>query len=336
MDVELDTELEMFGVAIIGCGGMGISHARAMKKIPGTTLICAADSHEPARERFRADFDVPIFEQPTEALEHRGVDLAIIALPHDLHAVVTVEALEAGNHVLCEKPMAITADECETMNAAAVRAGKKFMVGMTWHFNPATVALHEIIASGKIGRLVFGEDAIAKNWPISKRPDWFKSRARGGGMWLTNGVHQIDRLSWLMGDRITTVDAKSGAFHHVQDADDMTMAAVRFGDGAFGSITCFRFARGGDRNSITIWGSDGAARFDDGSVAIGADGTWETIEFADWMPVQRELEEFLQSIEGDTPVPVDGDWGKYTVNTALAAEESSRLQKPVDVPDRRG
>ena len=85
---------------------------------------------------------------------------------------------------------------------------------------------------------------------------------------------------------------------------------------------------------MTIWGSDGAARYGNGAVEIGADGKWEEVEFGDWTPLQRELEEFLQSIENDTRVPVDGEWGKYTVNAVLAAEESSRLQNPVDVVDR--
>ena len=200
----------MLGVAVIGCGGMGGSHARAIANIPGLRLVCGADPSETARRKFAADFDAPTFERPAEALQRDGVELAIIGLPHDLHAAVTVEALEAGNHVLCEKPMAITAAECDSMIAAAVQAGKKLMVGLTWHFNPATVALREIVASGRIGRPLFAEDIIAKDWNLARRPDWFKSRARGGGMWVTNGVHQIDRLSWLMGDRITTIDAKSG------------------------------------------------------------------------------------------------------------------------------
>ncbi len=323
----------MLGVAIVGCGGMGGSHARAIANIPGLRLVCGADPSETARRKFAADFDAPTFERPSEVLQRDGVELAIVALPHDLHAAVTVEALEAGSHVLCEKPMAITSAECESMNAAAARAGKKLMVGMTWHFNPATVALREIVASGRIGRPLFAEDIIAKDWNLARRPDWFRSRARGGGMWVTNGVHQIDRLSWLMGDRITTIDAKSGAFQHAQDADDMTMAAVRFAGGALASISCFGFARGGDRHEITIWGSDGAARFVEGAVEIGVDGSWRNVECGDWTPLERELEAFRQSIECDSRVPVDGEWGKYTVDVVLAGEESSRLQKPVDVPE---
>ncbi len=323
----------MLGVAIIGCGGMGASHARAIASVPGLRLVCGVDPSETARSRFSADFDAPAFERRAEALQRDGVELAIIALPHDLHAAATVEALEAGNHVLCEKPMALTRAECASMNAAAARAGKKLMVGMTWHFNPATVALREIVASGRIGRPLFAEDIIAKDWNLAGRPDWFKSRARGGGMWVTNGIHQIDRLSWLMGDRITAIDAKSGAFQHPQDADDMTMAAVRFGGGAFASISCFGFARGGDRHEITIWGSDGAARFVDGAVEIGLDGSWRGVEFGDWTPLVRELEAFRQCVERDSQVPVDGEWGQYTVDVALAGEESARLRKPVDVPE---
>ena len=330
---ESETALAMLGVAIIGCGGMGSSHARAIANISGLEVVCGADPSETARRKFAADFDAPTFERPSEALQRDGVELAIVALPHDLHAAVTVEALEAGSHVLCEKPMAITSAECESMNAAAGRAGKKLMVGMTWHFNPATTALREIVASGRIGRPLFAEDIIAKNWNLARRPDWFRSRARGGGMWVTNGVHQIDRLSWLMGDRITTIDAKSGAFQHAQDADDMTMAAVRFAGGALASISCFGFARGGDRHEITIWGSDGAARFVEGAVEIGVDGSWRNVECGDWTPLERELEAFRQSIECDSRVPVDGEWGKYTVDVVLAGEESSRLQKPVDVPE---
>ncbi|MCY3802513.1 MAG: Gfo/Idh/MocA family oxidoreductase [Chloroflexi bacterium] len=323
----------MLGVAVIGCGGMGSSHARAIANISGLSVVCGADPSETARSKFSTDFDVPSFERPSEALQQNDVEIAIIAMPHDLHATMTIEALAAGKHVLCEKPMAITSAECESMNAAAVRAGKKLMVGMTWHFNPATTALRQIVSSGRIGHPLFAEDIIAKNWNLARRPDWFKARAQGGGMWVTNGIHQIDRLSWIMGDRITSIDAKSGTFQHAQDADDMTMAAVRFAGGAFASISCFGFARGVDRHEIAVWGSDGAARFVDGTVEIGVEGSWRTVECGDWPPIERELEAFRQSIEHDSKVPVDGEWGKYTVDVVLAGEESSRLRKPVEVPE---
>ena len=322
----------MLGGAVIGCGGMGSSHARAIANIPGLSVVCGADPSETARSKFSTDFDAPTFQRPSEALQQDGVEIAIIALPHHLHATTTIEALEAGKHVLCEKPMAITSAECESMNAAATRAGKKLMIGMTWHFFPTTAELRKIVSSGRIGRPLFAEDVIAKNWSFARRPDWFKSRAQGGGMWISNGVHQIDRLSWIMGDRITSIEAKSGAFQHAQDADDMTMAAVRFAGGAFASISCFGFAKGVDRHEITVWGSDGAARFVDGAVEIGVDGSWRTVECGDWPPIERELEAFQQSIERDSKVPVDGEWGKYTVDVVLAGEESSRLGKPVELP----
>lgn len=323
----------MLRVALIGCGGMGNNHARAIAEISGMELACAAEADQARRERFGHEYGVPTFEHWTGPLQQDGINLAIIALPHHLHAPVAVEAFEAGLHVLCEKPMAITSDECDSMNEAAIRAGKKLMVGMTWHFNPATVALHEIVTSGRIGDPLFGEDTIAKSWGHAKRQAWQKSRKHGGGMWMTNGIHQVDRLSWLMCDQITTVDAKTGTFQHSQEADDMTMATVRFLGGAFATITCFGFAKGGDRHSITIWGSNGAARYNDGRIDIGVDGAWETIAFDTWLPLHRQLEALQQSIEGNTDVPVDGQWGKYTVRAVLAGEKSSNLQRPVSVLD---
>ena len=78
----------MLGIAVIGCGGMGSSHARAIANIPGLSVVCGADPSETARSKFSTDFDVPSFERPAEALQRDGVDIAIIAMTHDLHATM--------------------------------------------------------------------------------------------------------------------------------------------------------------------------------------------------------------------------------------------------------
>ena len=321
----------MLGVAIIGYGNIGRSHSEAVDAMPETRLVCAADISESARDAFESAHNIPCYEEASDALTRDDVDVAIICLPHDLHASFTIQALESGKHVLCEKPMALSLEECDAMNDAAARSARMLMIGMTWHFNPSMIALRDVISSGQIGRPIFGEDILAKNWGFSGRSEWFKARSRGGGMWLANGIHQIDRLSWLMGDRIQTVDASTGTFQHVQDADDMTMASVRFSEGAFASIACFGFAQGGDRQTVTVWGTDGAVRFHDGVAQIGRDGAWESIDAGTWNPLQRELEDFVKSVNDDARSPVDGEWGRYTVAVALGAELSSRIRSPTAV-----
>ena len=321
----------MIGIGIVGCGNMGGSHARAIGAVAETKLVAGAEVAAERRERFTREFGVECHADLRALLERDDVDAVAIALPHDLHAEATVAALKAGKHVLCEKPMAMSVDECDGMLAAAARAHKKLMIGLTWHFFPTTLKMHDLAAAGEIGDPIFGQDSLVKNWGFAKREEWFKSRARGGGMLLANAVHQIDRLSWIMGDRVTGVHGLVGSFQHSQDADDMGMASLRFSKGGLGAIRCFGYARGGDDHRIEVWGTEGALRFDEGKLFRGRGDKWEPVETEQWTPLQREWRDFARCVIEDRPEPVDGGWGKYTLQVLLALEESSRTSAAVAV-----
>ena len=134
----------------------------------------------------------------TELLKDDNVDAVAITLGHQLHHRLTVDACNAGKHVLVEKPMAISLEQCDEMIEAAATNDVKLMVGYTQHYYGTSLKAKGILDSGELGPLITAVCYMSKNWGYSWRRPQYRSRYHGGGMWITNGVHVVDRLTWVM------------------------------------------------------------------------------------------------------------------------------------------
>ena len=147
-----------------------------------------------------------------------------VVLGHQLHHRLTVDACNAGKHVLVEKPMALSLEQCDDMIEAAANNNVKLMVGQTQHFYGTSLKAKEILDSGQLGPLMTVVCYMSKNWNHASRPPQYRSRFHGGGMWLANGVHVVDRLTWLMASQAVSVSASMGTRAHYQAADDTATA----------------------------------------------------------------------------------------------------------------
>src|SRR5262249_51789709 len=145
---------EMLSIGIIGAGRVSTAHARSATALEQTRAAGVAEVDPERRERFAREYECPGFERYQELIEQPGIDAVVVALPHWLHAEVTIAALEAGKHVLLEKPMAMTVEECDRMIAAEERSGRKLMVGHSQHFFPVNLAVRALLETGEIGRIV--------------------------------------------------------------------------------------------------------------------------------------------------------------------------------------
>ena len=268
-------------MGVIGLG-MGAGHAAAYQALPDAELTAICDVSEPWLAHCREQWRVPrAFTDAAELLACPEVDAVSVAVPTHLHATVTLAALQAGKHVLVEKPMAAGATEGREMARAARAAGRVLMVSYNQRFGADVQYLKRAIDEGHLGRLYFARAVWRRPLgmlppPVASRPtgpydrNWFNEAVRGGGVALDLGSHVLDLALWLMG--FPPVAEVSGCTYAMFgpkwaqaqgatfDADDHTVGFVRFATGAslqvevsFGSHT--------DREVIEIelFGSEGGA-----------------------------------------------------------------------------
>jgi predicted dehydrogenase len=166
-----------------------------------------------------------------------------VATPNKFHMPLTVEALEAGCHVLCEKPMALSAAEARRMLDAAERAGRRLMINFSYRFNEQSQALKERVEAGELGEIYFGRTVWHRRRGLPRFGGWFGQKAlSGGGPLIDLGVHRLDLALWLMGYP-KPVWVMGGAYNHIAsalahaqgveyDVEDLAVAMVRFENGA--------------------------------------------------------------------------------------------------------
>ena len=169
-------------------------------------------------------------------LNDPAVDAVYIATPNSLHLEQTLRALGAGVHVLVDKPMALTVAEAETMVEGAKTHGLKLGVGFHLRHHPVHIALKRLIEAGEAGEIIFAEAQHCSNWTGSPRYPWHMDPAMAGaGSMMGRGVHCIDLLRWLVGQEIAEVTALADTPIETDPVETLTVAALKFDGGAFGS-----------------------------------------------------------------------------------------------------
>ena len=324
-------------VGIIGAGFIGDEHGDAIRQIPGMVISGVCRTNKIELEKMAHKFQAKAYEDYRNLLADHNIDIVVIATPHHLHTDIAIEAARMGKHFMLEKPMALTLKECDIIIDAAATAKVKLNVGFCGRFIKTYQKAREIVASGEIGSLVYGVATLSSPWMQGNRRSWHLDRKTGGGMWLTNGTHYLDRLTWFMGSDIITVSGKLFICFHNQKANDAGMVFVRYANGACGTIVSTGYQDGAPKNLIELTGTKGMINVGYNSVSIGKNGKWQQIEncsdeqlMSDFM--LRQWQEFLFSIENDTEPPVTGSYARGIMEAAFAAEVSSHYGKEIRLP----
>jgi predicted dehydrogenase len=191
------------GIGIIGAGFFGEAHARAILELRNAKLVAASRTDVVALTQFTQQFGGRGYTQYQDLLNDPAVNVVVIATPYHLHTEIAEHAARAGKHILLEKSMAPNLAECERIVHAAQVANIALMVGFVNHYALAYQVAKQMIESGEIGEIVLGVSMMAKTWDETNRRSWHRDRTMGGGMWLTAGIHCLDRLTWLVGSPVT-------------------------------------------------------------------------------------------------------------------------------------
>jgi predicted dehydrogenase len=322
-----------FGVGIIGAGFFGGEHARALRDLPGVRLV-AASARTPERlARFTAEHGGTGYPNYHDLLADPAVDVVCVALPHNDHARAAIAACKARKAVMLEKPMAPSLADCDAIVQAVAETGVPFMVAHPYRFMRGYQEALRLIRDGAIGRPVAATAAMVKDWTFDRREPWHV--APGGGMWLTNGCHLIDRLCLVLDARPTDVRAVVGTRFHPQEADDLGVGLIGFEGGAVGIARAIGYRAGARDDWTEVQGTEGALRVNHTEgIFLGRDDRWEAVS-AEPSPLLDMLREqwtaFLVHVRGEAASPVPAEYGRLIVATALAGVESSRTDQVVPV-----
>ncbi len=229
-------------LGIIGTGWPGQMHAQAIRTISEAKLYACADLDDERRKAFAKDYaPEKIYADYRELLQDRHVDAAIICLPNFLHFPASLAALEAGKHVLCEKPPTLNAAEMKVLRDEAARHKLVYSFSRQFRFSPAMRAAKKEIDDGRLGKIYYAKATFVRSRGIPVGVgDWFTEKKRsGGGALIDIGIHALDAVWYLMGTpRPVAVTAQVFRnFAHlvkvpVFDVEDAAYAFIRFENGA--------------------------------------------------------------------------------------------------------
>lgn len=225
-----------FGV--IGLGIMGQEHARAIAGNPLLKLAAATDAQAATGRKVAADLGCRWFDNAEDMVRSGEVDAVVIATPHWLHAELAVNALQAGMHVLCEKPLSVTVAQSDEVLAAAAQSRGMFVVVHQKRFEPAFLFVKQLLDSGELGPL-YRCSMIESAWRSETyyraspwRGTW---RGEGGGVLLNQAPHILDRYAWLCGMPETVTARCDTALHNIE-VEDTASAILHHANGAHGYI----------------------------------------------------------------------------------------------------
>ena len=329
----------MHGVGIIGAGSVSRGHLRAVAALESTHLRAVADTDAERLAGVCAEYGCQGYSSYESLLADDRVDLVIVCLPHGLHCEVTVAALEAGKHVLVEKPMAVNVEQCDAMIAAAQRTGKQLSVGHMHRFSPTNRAVKKLLREQAVGDLVcLCDEAYRPFGP--NRTAWYLDKATHGGLWYQNGIHLIDRSCWWTGSRVVAAKALIDSRFFEFSADDVAMALLQFDNGVYSTLIHVWWRTGGRRYSTEFVCTDGMIQLRKGiesrrdDLFIGRDGDWEQVEVAEnHDTTTRQLGAFVEAIDAGTEPPVTAEYARHLVAVLTACMESSRLGREVVLAD---
>jgi len=329
-------------IAFAGTGYINKIHARAARNC--NLELAAVVNHKPeSMAHFAADFGIPRqYATVEEMLADGSVDALVVSTPNYLHAPQTIAALEAGVHVMVEKPMSMNAAEAEQMCAAAEKSGAALMVAHCWRFDPDARWLKE--QTGKLGKIIRTKGyGVHKHWGPS---GWFTQKEfAGGGAMADMGIHALDTVRFLLGDpQPVSVYARIGTYYKDFDVDDTGVVIVNWEDGVTSYIESgwWQPHSDGAEAATQLYGTQGFGQLFPTRLELPdtKDGTVETLESGFDFPRESHMPQsmydaqmayFIECIQtGQKPVP-GGAEGLVNMQVVDAAYESASTGKVVEM-----
>jgi UDP-N-acetylglucosamine 3-dehydrogenase len=322
----------MLKAAVIGVGAMGQHHARVYDQMSTTQLVGVADANAEVAERIARLGHTVAYTDCHRLLDEARPDVVTVAVPTEFHHQVALDALEAGCHVLVEKPIAATEEQARELIERANVLKCKLMVGHIARFDPTVQALKKRLEAGELGRIFQVR---------CRRLGPFPARVRDVGVVIDLATHDLDLMRYITGQEVMRVYAETEQEIH-SAYEDLLIGAVRLVDGAIGLLD-INWLTPTKIRELTVTGERGMFLVNHLTQdlyfyenAEANSGRWSTISLLRGVsegcmirypvrkhePLKVELEEFVQAVAEDKPVPVDGADGLIAIRLARALVRS--------------
>jgi phthalate 4,5-cis-dihydrodiol dehydrogenase len=223
-------------LGLIGLGGATNQILPSLRSHPGVRIVAAADLRPDARERFASAFGAPAYAEVEALCNDPQVNTVYIATPHQWHKEHAVLAAACGKHIIVEKPMALTIEDCEAMTQAAARRGVHLLVGHTHSFDPPVRRMREVIRSGELGPLAMVNTWSYSNFLMRPRRQEELDTAQGGGVIFNQLPHQVDMVRLLGGGMVRSVRSMAWALEPQRPTEGSHLTFLQFEDGAAASL----------------------------------------------------------------------------------------------------
>lgn len=352
-------------IAIIGPGKVAHLHAKAVLQIPDTTLVAVYGRTYSKAEEFAHQYGIPAYNDIAGMVDRERVDLCIVCTPHPAHRDPTVAALDAGSHVLVEKPLAASLADCDAMLEAARRSGRHLGVVSQRRFYAPSLRIRHAIDTGLIGKPVLGTVQMLgwRDEPYYRSDPWRGTwEGEGGGVLVNQAPHQLDLLLWYMGEIESVFGIWANVNHPYIEVDDSAVAIIRFKNGGLGNIIVSNSQKPGLFGKVHIHGQNGASvgvQTDGGSMFIAGrtgitdppvNDIWSVPGEENLLPqfvaddtaffhqidaityfFGLQIADFRDAIRDNRPPLVTGDDGRRVVALFQAIYESTRTGLPVQL-----
>ena len=344
--------MKQVGFGIIGSQFEASIHAESLKTVPAAKVVAAASPTESHVRSFTQKYGIPkAFTDYGDLLKLDDVEVVTLALPNYLHAQATIEAAEAGKHVVCEKPLCMNIREADEMINACRRNGVKLMYAEELCFAPKYVRAKQLIDEGALGEVYLVKQCEKHFGPHS---DWFWDVSRsGGGVLFDMGCHAFEFMRWVY-DKAPVESVYADMDTHVHGSltkgEDDSLAIVRFQGKRKGLAEDSWAKRGGMDDRVEIFGSEGVIyaylHMGIALVTYSENGYGYAVEkapstkgwtFAVYEELwnygfPQEMAHFSDCVANDEKPIETGEDGKATLEMILAAYESARTGKKVPLP----
>lgn len=326
-----------FGV--ISCASMARNHMKGITADERSELSYICDIDDAELEKAAELFpDAKRTKDYQDILNDPEIDAVVIAVPDQLHRQLSIEALNAGKHVLCEKPLALTMADCEAMILAANASDKNYMVGQIARYTPGFYQAKKMVDDGVIGELFYVESEYAHDYAKLVSP-WRLDPLRHG--FLGGACHAVDLLRWIAGNPTEVMAYSNHKMLPDYPTDDCTIAILKFPNNVIGKI----FGSTGCKRSYTMrslfYGTRGTIITDNKSnhmQLFRADENGEFDKRPEEIPVVAidhnaagEIRDFIDSIANRRQPSTPAWEGAATVAVSLAVIESTKTGLPVQV-----
>ncbi len=344
----------MINIGVIGCGKIAqVRHLPEYDSHPLVRISGVFDAEKSRAGEIAEKYHTKAYASYEDMLKDDNVDAVSVCTANNSHCEVTVKALEAGKHVLCEKPMAVTYEECKRMVETARRTERFLMVGHNQRLTKTHKKAKELVEKGEIGKVItfkstFGHSG-PENWAVDKNNIWFFNKAAASfGAMADLGVHKTDLIQFLLAERIKEVVAVTGTLDKKDNqgnaigVDDNAICIYKMESGIIGNVNVSWSYYGDEDNSTVLYGTEGCMKIYDNPdysiVVEKKDGqkiyyAIDKIQTNGQQSKSGVIDCWISCLEKKIPPEISGEEAFYAMKAVFAALESARTGHSVLVDE---